>query len=308
MKKILPIILISIASLLPSCNKDNSKECLKLTALEDNSNFYIFHSSNYLDNELPNLSYSYNQINWNPITYINNEMKGNPKPFVSLNKGQWIYLKGNNPNGLSIGEDKYIHISVRNSNKEDVRFTSSGNVMSLLDDGKCNMDTIPCDYCFTYLFGSTPYAGLESRLVNAPILPAKKLTKCCYDHMFFDDVDLETAPKLESSDIKEKCYAYMFAQCKSLKRAPVLATSNTAPYCYDHMFYGNSSLEYIEIHINSWDRDGDFPCCFWVSFDGEYPMSSKGTFKCKKELIPNIEDPENFSETRVPYHWKIETF
>lgn len=295
--------LLSISALFSCTNKDNV-DYLTFTALEDNSILMCTHSREYKESELPKLFVSKDKKNWEKIT-INNETNVNQTPYAKLNKGESVYLSGSNPFGISKSEKEFIHFSCIDDSGQDLRFTSSGNIMTLISP-KGNLKEIPCDYCFTYMFASTDYDAC--RLVNAPKLPATSLTKQCYSYMFFDDVDLETASELPSYDIKEKCYAYMFAQCKSLKAAPKLISHKTAPYCYDHMFYGNSSLSSIEINITDWDREGDFPCCFWVSFDGEYPMSKKGTFRCPKELVPDITDPNIYSETRIPYHWDIERF
>jgi len=305
MKKTLYLLSLSLCfTLLTGCKRANY-ECLSFTALEDSTSFYALHSKEFNKNDLPNISYSKDMKAWHSIT-ISDESKANYISFITLNKNEKVYLKGNNPNGFSKSDKEFVHFIALDNNENDVKFSCDGSVMSLIDDGYCLTSTIPCDYCFTRLFSNTDYASC--RLINTPYLPATTLKKECYSYMFFDNAYVTTSTMLPSLKMEEKCYAYMYAQCVSLKRAPILKATKTAPYCYDHMFYGNSSLEFIEVHINSWDREGDFPCCFWVSFDGAYPMSTKGLFRCKKELIPNKDDKNNFSETRVPYSWTIETF
>ena len=300
-----PLLITSLFS----CNRGNIniEECLAITALEDNS--YVIASSygEFSEDVLPNIQFSKGDNNWQDVT-INDERAPTPTPIAILNKNETIYLKGNNPEGFSKAENKYVHFSVVDSTLElGLKYEASGDVMSLIDNGSCTAYQIPCDYCFTQLFAGTDYYP-ESKIVSAPKLPALNLTAGCYSYMFFDCEYLVYPPSLPSYDIKEKCYSHMFMQCTSLKYAPLLLSSQTGPYCYDHMFYGNSSLSSIVINIKDWDREGDFPCCFWVSFDGRYPMSQKGTFYCPKELVPDPTDPEIHSETRIPYHWDVITY
>lgn len=303
MKKIYFLAGILACSILPSCNRTYDNY-LTFTALSNDTKLYCFRTNSFTNN-LPNISYSLDKNSWHTINIVN-ERDTTWTPFITLNENQNVYLKGDNPTGFSRGEHEFIHFNALNNNEDVIPFSSSGNIMSLIDNGRCKEKTIPCDYCFTNMFGGTDY--LDCKLTKAPLLPALRLKPHCYDHMFFDNDTLTTATELPSMKMEEKCYAYMFAQCVSLKRAPALKSHITAPYCYDHMFYGNASLEYIELHITDWDRDGNFPCCFWVSFDGTYKMSKKGKFICPRKLIPNLIDPDNFSETRVPYHWNIYTF
>ena len=288
-----------------SCSKSTSDD-LYIEALEDDSFIYAFYYRDFDTSQLPNLYMSLNNKDWKQVTINKENSQEELVPICKLSKGQKVYLKGNNPNGFSKGEDSYVYFNVLDKDENPLKYTCSGNIMRLID-GDNPPEAIPNDYCFTHLFAGTDYYE-ENRIVTGPQLPATKLSKECYSYMFFDDHYLTNAPELPSIDIQEKCYAYMFSQCISLRVSPVLPSSKTAPYCYDHMFYGNSNNRFIELHITDWDREGDFPCCFWVSFDGDHPFSEIGTFRCPKKLIPNVDDPNNFSETRVPYHWHIETF
>lgn len=98
------------------------------------------------------------------------------------NEGDKVYVRGNNPNGLSKSKDEYTYFTM------NYRFAASGSVMSLLD-GKGESTVIPCDYCFTNLFN-------KCLLVQAPELPATELTKGCYSGMFSSCASLQKAPEL----------------------------------------------------------------------------------------------------------------
>ena len=83
----------------------------------------------------PNLSYSYDGLNWEVYN----------KPF-SLIPGTKLYLKGDNMNGFSHTYSQYSHFEFSGN------VSISGSIMALLDNGKATIDTIPNSYCFSRLF------------------------------------------------------------------------------------------------------------------------------------------------------------
>ena len=115
------------------------------------------------------------------------------------------------------------------------KIAASGSVMSLIDPD-CQATEIPCEYCFTYLFGSC------TSLTAAPELPATTLAKDCYDWMFFKCTSLTAAPALPAITLAEGCYYEMFRSCTLLTAAPALPAITLAETCYNCMFEGCSSL------------------------------------------------------------------
>jgi len=102
-----------------------------------------------------------------------------------INIGDYVYFRGNNPNGLTTDSRNYIRFVLTNG-----RIAASGNIMSLIDNGSCTCTTIPNSGCFDHLFYNC------TALTTAPKLPATTLTRYCYNSMFQGCTALTTAPAL----------------------------------------------------------------------------------------------------------------
>lgn len=175
------------------------------------------------EDELPNLSYSFdNGIEWNLYSMPTIEGEG---PVIEIPSGKTIMFKGNNPSGFE-------PISLSPDPKIIFRFTGkvslSGNIMSLLDDGKCITTNIPCDACFVGLFSIWSYPELDiykNSIVSAKdlILPDSNLSgaKYCYDRMFLNCQALEDAPELPATKLSYHCYLMMFSGCTSLNEMKI---------------------------------------------------------------------------------------
>ncbi len=202
-----------------------------------------------------NILYSKNNGEW--ITWDFTE--------ISLSTGDTLKLKGNNPDGFSNPNNGYLNTFNNSTGKVDV----SGNIMSLLyTDDFQNKTEIPCEGCFTMLFGNemapvdflinaknlvlpattltdSCYAGMFAgciSLISVPELPATTLAENCYTGMFLACVLLTSAPELPATTLAERCYNNMFIGCISLTSAPELPATTLADYCYESMFYGCASL------------------------------------------------------------------
>ena len=147
---------------------------------------------------------------------------------IKLDEGEKVYFRGNNPNGFSHGIDDYTYFTLNG------RISASGSVMSLLDE-KGELTEIPCDHCFSNLFN-------HCSLVDAPELPATKLTKGCYDGMFTSCYNLKKAPVLPAIEVKDHSYSSMFSGCISLTETPELPATVLGERCYYGMFAGCTGL------------------------------------------------------------------
>jgi hypothetical protein len=163
---------------------------------------------------------------------------------------------------------------------------ASGNVMSLVDS-TCKSLTIPCDYCFRYLF-----YGCTS-LTSAPALPATTLATWCYNSMFRGCLSLTTAPALPATTLAPYCYYDMFLTCKSLTTAPALPATTLATRCYQYMFRYCTKLSSIEVSFTSWDQATNQTLA-WV--DG---VASSGTFTKPAALAAE------YGESRIPTGWTV---
>ena len=142
------------------------------------------------------------------------------------NAGDKIHVRGYNPDGASL---VYVSFGMLG------RVAASGTVMSLID-GTGETTVIPCDGCFSSLFG-----GCRA-LVQAPKLTATVLTKACYERMFSFCENLKKAPELPALEVKESSYERMFANCYSLQTAPELPATTLGDFCYADMFNSCTTL------------------------------------------------------------------
>ena len=212
------------------------------------------------------LEYSYNGTDWNAWDLS----------ALTINSGDILYIRGNNPSGLSHGnEDTENTEAYYSFIIEGDKVSCSGNIMSLIDY-KNLPDVIPCSYCFYGLF-----EGCTS-LKTAPELPAKTLTNWCYSYMFEGCTSLKTAPELPAKTLKEWCYAYMFFGCSSLTTAPELPAIELTDSCYYRMFSRCSSLttapELPAMKLADWCYGWMFESCSSLKAAPELPATRLANF------------------------------
>ena len=134
---------------------------------------------------------------------------------ISLNDGDIVYFKGNNPNGIGYNSSKYSIFKFSGTGTIEAH----GDIMSLINDYTQQLLTIPSSLCFGRLFKS------QTLLTSAPELPATTLTSGCYSYMFQDCTSLTSAPELPAETLVDNCYSYMFSGCANLNYIKCLATS-----------------------------------------------------------------------------------
>ena len=177
---------------------------LKFTAKEDNSTISLTSKTS------PDIKYSLNGGVWTQWNYN----------AITLNTGDTIRMKGNNSSGFSTSNSNY------NQFKMTGKISASGNIMSLLyDDNFEGKLTIPCNYCFYYMFYDC------TSLTTVPDLPATTLANYCYAYMFRGCTNLTTAPELPATTLADYCYRSMFYNCTKLNYIKMLATDISATNC-----------------------------------------------------------------------------
>ena len=206
---------------------DYSQDYFTIESLADNNTItWTFTGSDPIQNVI---YWSKNGTSW--TSAIASE-SNTPVSLATLNKGEKMYLKGENVKYAS-STSRYSHFN------SDAEFNISGNIMSLIyGDNFIGQTTLSSSYNFAYIFKS-------SKVVDASnlILPATTLTNFCYRSMFSGCTSLSTAPVLPATTLASSCYSNMFNGCTSLTAAPVLpATTLTGTYCYSNMFNGCTSL------------------------------------------------------------------
>ena len=193
--------------------------------------------------------------------------------------GDYIKFRGDNST-FGTTERDYYRFSMSGT------IGASGNVMSLVDSTLVST-TIPCDFCFRYLFANC------TSLTTAPALPATTLATDCYYSMFYKCTGLTTAPALPATTLATYCYQYMFDSCTGLTIVPALPATTLEANCYYQMFRGCTKLSSIEVSFTSWDQATN-QTGYWVS-----NVASSGTFTKPTALA------EEYGTSRIPTGWTV---
>ena len=206
---------------------DYSQEYFTIESLADNNTItWNFTGSDPIQNVI---YWSKNGTSWTSAIASTSDT---PVSLATLNKGEKMYLKGENATYALSSKSEYSHFN------SDYEFNVYGNIMSLIyGDNFIGKTTLSSSRNFVNIFNS-------SKVVDASnlILPATTLTKFCYRYMFNGCTSLATAPALPATTLAQSCYNSMFYGCTSLATAPALPATTLANYCYNNMFYGCTSL------------------------------------------------------------------
>lgn len=224
------------------------KNCLALSALSDSTVSIVNHG----EGQRPNLSYSYNGINWTDY-YEGTEEAGQTS--LDVKSGEVVYFRGRNYQSFSSSESNYTSFSVGGS------INLYGNVMTLIDDGQGTTTVIPNNYCFYKLFEGC--AGISS--ISSNFLPATDLTNYCYAYMFNNCVGITAFPSsllpattLSHEEDEEKrrgtgamCYTCMFSGCIGITSVPthLLPATDLSTYCYYGMFSGCTGITELKADV-----------------------------------------------------------
>ena len=130
------------------------------TATADNSSIRMVYGGT-LVGCIPNLQYSYDGQSWKKLEEGKN---------YNVEKGQTIYMRGHNPNGVSRRFDGYSYFDMKGS------FEGSGDIMTLVDS--TGMTTEAPAYCFYRLFYYC------TALTKAPRITATASNSDTYANMF----------------------------------------------------------------------------------------------------------------------------
>ena len=223
-------IYLGSTKLWPLSNIDYSQEYLTIESLADNNTItWTFTGSAPIQNVI---YWSKNGTSWTSAIASTSDT---PVSLATLNKGEKMYLKGENTKYAS-STSKYSHFN------SDAKFNISGNIMSLIyGDNFIGHTTLPSAYSFVSIFSNSKVYDAYNL-----ILPATTLTNSCYRSMFNGCTSLVTAPVLPATTLASSCYSSMFNGCTSLATAPELPATTLVTYCYAYMFQNCTSLNYIK--------------------------------------------------------------
>lgn len=187
-------------------NANDEIDYLCFTAKENNSTVSTYIETQYgpVPNP-PTLEYSKDLLNWSPFVV--------DSTVVTLNAGEKMYLRGDNPYFSPPGTN-YGNVVFKMTGK----IAASGDLMSLLDKS-CKSTTISTEYCF-----SGAFMGCNA-LISPPKLTATSLSYGCYYWLFHGCTNL----KISSTQTED--YQTPF-------RIPASGTGTAGSYALYQMFDG----------------------------------------------------------------------
>ena len=233
---------------------------------EGASTISIIKKCDFITDYNVSLEYSYNGTDWSAWDLSS----------LTLNSGDALYIRGNNPSGFNSSPEVYYTFII-----EGDKVSCSGNIMSLINYTN-TPNVIPNDYCFYGLFENC------TALTTAPELPAKTLAEWCYCGMFENCTALTTAPELPAKTLADFCYVFMFSRCSSLTTAPELPAKTLADSCYSNMFSYCSSLttapELPAKTLAEWCYSYMFFCCSSLTTAPDFP-ATKLADSCYEKML-----------------------
>lgn len=210
------------------------------TATADNSSIKLQYNGT-LVGCIPQVQYSYDGQSWKKLE------EGTK---YNVEKGQTIYMRGHNPNGVSIRFDGYSSFVMQGS------FDGSGDLMTLVDS--TGMTTEAPDYCFYRLFRN-----------------CTSLTK---------------APRLTATTVNYQAYVSMFSGCTNLQYIEVDFTKwNTDATAYWVSSIASTGT-FVKPTALSTSYGTSYIPSGWTVIDKETNDSStsnvtSGTYECETTLI-----------------------
>ena len=154
------------------------------------------------------------------------------------------------------------------------------------------------EYCYSEMFGYC-----KSLSIVQDELPATDLTEGCYFYMFAGTA-VSTTIGLPAVELAPYCYNGMYAECYELQTASLTAAQNIKEGAYDEMFVECPKLSSLSVALTSW-TDGSAEqlsgTTDWLRFYDEVQELERIAY-CPSVLDTSIRD-----EHHIPEHWTIRT-
>lgn len=185
-----------------------------------------------------------------------------------------LYIRGNNPTGMSTSDDAYTHFVEASGNTS---YRVSGNAMYLLGQ---DISDVP-NYGFLELFKDCAH------MTSAPDLPATTIGEYCYKEMFNGCTNLVDAPELPATTLSSGCYNLMFEYCTNLTIAPELPATTLIGICYQRMFKGCSRLNEVRCNAEKIPQTSTLGWLANVSSSGTFYKNSASSWRSGDNGIPS---------------------
>ena len=227
---------------------DPMKEYFTVLSLENSSQISVVCA----DDIYINIFFSTDKENWTQVEF---DEYGQGENLPTLDAGQRIYFRGDNPNGVnSQYPDDANHFAIFSSKKYEIE----GNFMSLIKfyDDYGNESVFP-----TTMVGSFDYMFYEDeKLINAyrSTLGATEIPSgASYNNMFYSCYYLQSSPELPAESGPRGCYGYMFYNCEKLNyiKCMLITPSGETSYWFNQ-YYNMSKIgifiKNLKSNIEDW--------------------------------------------------------
>ena len=210
------------------------------TATADNSSIRMVYGGT-LVGCIPDLQYSYDGQSWKKFELSTT---------YDVEKGKTFYMRGHNPNGVSIRFDGYSYFDMKGS------FEGSGDIMTLVDS--TGATTTAPDYCFYRLFRNC--------------------------------TSLTIAPRLTATTINYQAYVSMFSGCTKLQHIEVDFTAWSSSATESWVSSVAPTGTFVKPTALSASYGSSYIPSGWTVLDKETNDGStsnvtSGTYECETTLI-----------------------
>lgn len=167
-------------------NKLLANRPLCIEALSDGESYFSNARVGNWNVQTLNLYYKVNDGEWQEYDYLENIGLDTPTYYITLNKGDKLYLRGDNPNGLGCGtsNDNFVFMFNKTVSSTTQKFKISGDLCSLL--GRFITET-EGKYAFKRLFygnGLTTDLDVSELNINIKSAGTNALVGMFYKHSF----------------------------------------------------------------------------------------------------------------------------
>ena len=237
---------------------------LTFESLEAGNVFKLYSTNETLSAKT--IQYSTNKLDWTNVT-----ASDAGTTIITLNAGQKVYLRGDNPHGMNYWKSGVGHNPCYFSASK--KFNISGCIMSLsfMDNTASYNDTGDGGSMYE-LFKGSPVVDASGLILNQVFATASGCSG-----MFTDCTQLTGAPALPATSLSNYCYSTMFKGCTSLVTAPDLPAATLKQYSYNQMFAGCTKLSTIKLYAT--DVSANNCLRNWVN-----SVKSSGIFYKKSSL------------------------
>ncbi len=156
---------------------------------------------------------------------------------IMLDRYHSLYIKGAN-----ITTDSSHHFEVR-----DGKIALGGSLASLNVNERGQFQGLKSKQFDSLFSGATLLVDVDGLDLDLPLAPS------CFRRMF-EETGITSLPRdfLPATKLEKNCYEHMFLECNELKNTPYLPATEFADFCYYGMFRRCKNLSKAEAAFTAW--------------------------------------------------------